>query len=117
MRDGQTPQLGGMGSTHRSQGDKYTSTISLFLLAAFSRISLETARDGMTGHEGEPPRLEDADEIQCEVSLPGTKYSETLVRRLHIPEARAGGQRSGLLNALVPFVVVIVSLLLQLQIV
>ena len=69
--------------------------------------------DGRTGHEGEPPRLEDADEIQCEVSLPGTKYSETLVRRLHIPEARAGGQRSGLLNALVPFVVVIVSLLLQ----
>ena len=65
----------------------------------------------MTGHDGEPPRLEDADDIQCEVSLPGTKYSETLVRRLHIPEARAGGQRS--FSALVPFLVIIVSSLLQ----
>lgn len=71
--------------------------------------------DGRTGHNGEPPRLEEGDEILCEVKLPGTEYSETLARRLDIPEAMAGGQRSSLANYIVPFFVVIVSFLLQIS--
>ena len=62
---------------------------------------------------GEPPKLEEGDEILCEVKLPGTEYSEALVRRLDIPEARAGGQKSSLENYIVPFFVVIISLLIQ----
>ena len=69
--------------------------------------------DGRTGHNGEPPKLEEGDEILCEVKLPGTEYSEALVRRLDIPEARAGGQRWILANYVVPFFVVIISLLIQ----
>ena len=69
---------------------------SIMFYWIYFRISLETSRDGRTGHEGEPPRLEDADEVQCEVSLPGTEHSEVLVRRLDLAGAKSRGQRDSL---------------------
>ena len=90
--------------------------IYMILLAPFSSIILELVKDGSrrSGHNREPPKLEDTDEIQCEVRIPGTEYNETLVRRLDNDEARAGCQKRNLANYVVPFFVV-VSLLLQIS--
>ena len=88
----------------------------MIILVAFSSILLELVKDGSgrSGQAGEPPKLEDTDEIQCEVRIPGTEYNETLVRRLDNDEARAGCQKRDLANYVVAYFVV-VSLLLQIS--